>query len=156
MVWEYYPVGGGELLTALAYADHAHDDGTSIRPSVAYIARKTRQSKRTVQRYLSNMKKSGWLQPVKHSNGGISRGGRGLVTEYRINPLWITNPDKLTPLSERMSHKAPKDDIQSKERMTSMSPQSSLNLIEPSQDKNNREITRQRMRDLRQKFWKSS
>jgi len=30
LVWEYYPAGGCELLTALAYADHAHDDGTNV------------------------------------------------------------------------------------------------------------------------------
>lgn len=81
LVWEHYPAGGGELLTALAYADHAHDDGTGIRPSVVYVARKTRQSERTVQRYLAQMREIGWLLTVRNSNGG-----RGYATEYRINP----------------------------------------------------------------------
>ncbi|WP_369693801.1 helix-turn-helix domain-containing protein [Pseudomonas citronellolis] len=80
LVWEHYPVGSCELLTALAYADHAHDDGT-IRPSVAYIARKTRQSERSVQRHLAQMRKSGWLLTVRYANGG-----RSFVTEYRVNP----------------------------------------------------------------------
>ena len=131
LVWEYYPAGGGELLTALAYADHAHDDGNGIRPSVAYIARKTRQSTRTVQRYLTQMRKAGWLQVVRHSKGGRNR-----VTEYRINPLWITNPVKMTPFLkkevERVTNDAPKGDTGGMKRVTPVSPQPSLTIIEPT------------------------
>jgi hypothetical protein len=94
LVWEHYPGGGAELLMALAYADHAHDDGSCIRPSVAYIARKTRQSERTVSRILAKMRESKWLLMVKRGSG------RGFASEYRINPLWITNPDKLAGGSE--------------------------------------------------------
>jgi len=30
MVFEHHPNGGGEMLLALALANHAHDDGTHI------------------------------------------------------------------------------------------------------------------------------
>lgn len=131
LVWEHYPAGGGELLTALAYADHAHDDGTGVRPSVAYIARKTRQSERTVQRYLTQMRESGWLLTVRHGDGG-----RGRATEYRINPLWIINPVRLTPFAEnqaeRMTNGAQKGDTGGMKRVTPVSPQSSLTVLEPT------------------------
>ena len=94
LVWEHYPSGGGELLTALAYADHAHDDGSGVRPSIAYIAKKTRQSERTVQRFVAEMRRRKWLLTVRRADGG-----RGYATEYRVNPLWITNPDRLSPFA---------------------------------------------------------
>ena len=43
-VFERYPVGGGEMLLALALADHASDDGTRVYPSVKALAEKTRQA----------------------------------------------------------------------------------------------------------------
>lgn len=92
LVWEHYPAGGGELLVALSYADHAHDDGTGIRPSVPYTAEKTRQSKRAVQMHLAKMREARWLLTVRHSAGG-----RGRATEYRINPNWIENPANFSP-----------------------------------------------------------
>ena len=124
LVWEHYPAGGGELLTALAYADHAHDDGTGIRPSIAYVARKTRQSERTVQRYLAHMREIGWLLIVRNGDGG-----RGYATEYRVNPLWITNPARLSPfpesVAERVTYEVKKGDTGGMERVTPVSSQSS-------------------------------
>ncbi|MDN6856772.1 hypothetical protein QO207_09245 [Pseudomonas sp. CAN2814] len=124
MVWEHYPAGGCELLTALAYADHAHDNGTNIRPSVAYIARKTRQSERSVQRHLAQMRKSGWLLTVRYA-----KGGRNFSTEYRVNPLWITNPDNLSPFAaeedETLTNQVQKDDSRGKQRVTPVTPQPS-------------------------------
>jgi hypothetical protein len=92
LVWEHYPVGGGELLTALAYADHAHDDGAGIRPSVEHMARKTRQSERTIQMHVAAMRRTTWLLTMRHAGGG-----RGRTTEYRINPAWIANPAGFAP-----------------------------------------------------------
>ncbi|MAB97347.1 MAG: hypothetical protein CMK71_04675 [Pseudomonadaceae bacterium] len=130
LVWEHYPAGGCELLTALAYADHAHDDGTNIRPSVAYIARKTRQSERSVRRYLAQMRESGWLLTVKYGNGG-----RGFATEYRVNPLWITNPANLAPfateLDETLTNKPKKDDSRGTKRVTPVSAQPPGTIKEP-------------------------
>jgi hypothetical protein len=84
LVFEHYPVGGGEMLTALCLADHADHDGTSIWPSVPTIAKLTRQSERTVQYHMGDMQKSGWLILV-----GNPKGGRKKSREYRINPVWI-------------------------------------------------------------------
>lgn len=131
LVWEHYPAGGCELLTALAYADHAHDDGANIRPSVAYIAKKTRQSERSVRRYLAQMRENGWLLTVRHGNGR-----RGFATEYRVNPLWITNPDKLSPFapeaSETLTNQAGKDDNRGSKRVTPLSAQPSTTIKEPT------------------------
>lgn len=91
-VFARYPNGGGEMLLALALADHAHDDGTSVRPSVRLLAEKTRQSERTVQYQLRNMEAAGWLHLVANAGGG-----RNTPREYRINPDWVkgANPAPL-------------------------------------------------------------
>lgn len=84
MVFDRYPNGGGEMLLALALADHAHDDGTNVYPSIKALAEKTRQSERTVQYQLRRMEESGWLILVNSGNGG-----RNQTREYRINPDWV-------------------------------------------------------------------
>ena len=78
-VWDYFPGGGGELLTALALADRANHDGSDIYPSVDTLAKQTRQSRSTVKRHLKAMVASGWL--VKVRPGG---GRPGETTRYRI------------------------------------------------------------------------
>lgn len=91
MVFDRYPNGGGEMLLALALADHAHDDGTHIFPSIARLAEKTRQSERSVQYQLRRMEQSGWLVLVNAGIGGrrsgFGEGGR--TRQYRINPEWM-------------------------------------------------------------------
>lgn len=94
MVWERYPASGGELLLALALADHCHDDGKSIYIGVQSLAHKTRQGVRTVQLQLRRMQVSGWLMKV-----GAGHGGRGRHTVYRINPQWLKGAD-IAPFSE--------------------------------------------------------
>lgn len=84
MVFERYPNGGGEMLLALALADHSHDDGTHIYPSIAQLAAKTRQSERSVQYQLRKMEESGWLILMNSGNGG-----RNQRREYSINPAWL-------------------------------------------------------------------
>jgi hypothetical protein len=84
MVFERYPAGGGEMLLALALADHAHDDGTKIFPSIKQLAEKTRQSERTVQYQLRKMEDSTWLLLQNSGNGG-----RNQRREYVINPFWL-------------------------------------------------------------------
>ena len=78
IVWDHYPKGGGELLTALALAEHGDPDGTNIYPSIRTIADMTRQSRRTIQNHIDRMMAIGWL--VKEQEGG----GRGNTTRYRI------------------------------------------------------------------------
>ena len=98
MVFDRYPNGGGEMLLALAMADHAHDDGTSIFPSVEYLAKKTRQSERSVQYQLRDMEKTTWLLLKNSGNGG-----RNQHREYAINPVWIKGAD-FAPLEKGAIH----------------------------------------------------
>lgn len=83
-VFDRYPNGGGEMLLALALADHASDDGTRVFPSVKSLSEKTRQSERTVQYQLRQMEEMGWLILV-----GAGNGGRSMSREYRISLDWI-------------------------------------------------------------------
>lgn len=78
LVWSHYPNGGGELLTALALADHGDPDGTHIYPGLDTLSEMTRQSKRAIQNHVGNMLSINWLVVVKQG------GGRGKLTEYRI------------------------------------------------------------------------
>lgn len=87
-VFDRYPNGGGEMILALALADHASDDGCNIFPSIKTLAEKTRQSERTVQYQLRRMEETGWLVRVSAGNGGRSQS-----TEYRIAPAWIKGAD---------------------------------------------------------------
>ena len=88
MVFDRYPEGGSEMLLALAMVDHARDDGTSIWPSVDELARKTRQSRRTVQRQIAKMVASGWLEQVRTATGR-----RGLTNEYRVCAAWVAGKE---------------------------------------------------------------
>lgn len=83
-VWQRLDCSGNRLLTALALADIASDNGDRIYPGVQSLADKTRQDRRQVQRHLSFFKKVGWIE--QKSSG---KGGRSLATRYRINPEWV-------------------------------------------------------------------
>lgn len=87
-VFDRYPNGSGEMLLALSLADHAHDDGTHIYPSVDSLAKKTRQSVRSTQYQLKAMLDAGWL--VLTSEG---HGGRGSHREYSISSSWLKGAD---------------------------------------------------------------
>jgi hypothetical protein len=84
MVFERYNAPGNETLLAVAMADHANDSGEGIYPSLATLARKSRQSESTTRRQIKSMLEKGWLIRV---NAG--HGGRAVTNEYRINPQWI-------------------------------------------------------------------
>lgn len=145
-VFERYPEGGGEMILALALADHSHDDGTHIYPSVDKLAAKTRQSPRAVQYQLRRMQQSGWLILVSES-----KGGRGNTREYRINSDWI-NGAELAPISSGSkgaknapNGKGANDDVKgatgdvkganhSAKGCKAFAPESSGTVIEPSEN----------------------
>jgi hypothetical protein len=91
LVFERFPYGGNERVLALAIADHAHDDGSSVYPGNERLAQKTLISERTVIRLMQKFVKIGWLIKVKNGNSG-----RGIANEYCISPNWIKG-DKLSP-----------------------------------------------------------
>lgn len=88
-VFDRYP-NASEMLLALALADHAHDDGTHIFPSVASLAKKTRRSERAVQYQLRAMILSGWLVLDKRSTGR-----RGQTNAYVISEEWLAGGDPI-------------------------------------------------------------
>lgn len=96
-VFERYSEGGGQMLLALALADHASDDGSRVYPSVSALAQKTRQSERTVQYQLRRMEDSGWLILV-----GSGNGGRSMTREYRISPEWLKGAE-IAPIQKGAS-----------------------------------------------------
>lgn len=79
VVWQHYPNGGGEFLTALCLAEHADPDGTNIYPGIRRVAELTQQSERTIQRHIGIMLTIGWL--VKTQDGGTAP---GVYTAYRM------------------------------------------------------------------------
>lgn len=97
-VFDRYPNGGGEMLLALALADHASDDGSRIYPSIAHLATKTRQGDRSVQYQLRRMEESGWLILVNSGNGG-----RNQHREYRISPEWLKGAE-IAPFQKGAIH----------------------------------------------------
>ena len=97
-VFDRYPNGGGEMLLALALADHASDDGTRVYPGIKGLAEKTRQSERTVQYQLRHMEEMGWLILV-----GPGNGGRSMHREYRISLDWIKGAD-IAPFQKGAIH----------------------------------------------------
>ncbi|AGU51542.1 hypothetical protein VAPA_1c44690 [Variovorax paradoxus B4] len=103
MVFDRYPSGGMERLLALAMADHASDDGRRIWPSVDELARKTMQSRSSVQRQIRRMVATGWLIQVKTATGRP-----GVTNEYRICPEWIEGGE--VPVPERGVNLTPLDD----------------------------------------------
>ena len=97
LVFRFYQGRASELVTALALADHANDQGGNIWPGVASLALKTRQSERALQYCLRRMQAVGWLQLVVEAHGGrpsstdLIGKTRGRPRTYRINPQWISS-----------------------------------------------------------------
>jgi hypothetical protein len=60
-VWEHSTQKGSYLVTMLAIADYAHDDGTRAYPSIATLAKKTRMTERNVQLVLRKLEEDGEL-----------------------------------------------------------------------------------------------
>lgn len=58
---------------ALAYADHAHDDGSHIYPSVGYMAWKTGYSERAVQTLTKELVETGVLVPTGSGPAGTNK-----------------------------------------------------------------------------------
>lgn len=95
LVWTRYPGEGTELMLAVLLAWYAHDDGSSVYPSVETLGPLLRQrSRRTVQTYLARMRSRGFLSVVANASGG-----RGRATRYQINLDWLT----AAPLAARFS-----------------------------------------------------
>jgi hypothetical protein len=95
-VWEH-EFSRSEQAIMLALADHAHDDGSRVFPSVERVAWKTGYSKRQTQRIIGTLRKSGVLVVVKKAY-------KNRPTEYRIDLLKA--PEKPTYRGDTMSPQA--------------------------------------------------
>jgi hypothetical protein len=60
LVWDM-DIPANEKLVLLAYADHAHHDGTGIYPAIKTIMKKTGYSERSVQEITRSLEKNGLL-----------------------------------------------------------------------------------------------
>lgn len=97
MVFEHYPEGGGEMLLALALADFSDDEGGKVFPSILALAKKTRQSERSVQYQLRRMEQIGFISVAEVSAGGRIRGKKYKSTEYKIHLEFFTSSTKKPP-----------------------------------------------------------
>jgi hypothetical protein len=89
-----------ERLVLLAYADHANDDGGSVRPSHARIAWKTDLSERRVREITQKLIDDGILVRVRHS-------GPRQPNEYRIDlDAGRRKPPFVVPASDRTAAEA--------------------------------------------------
>lgn len=75
-VWDYV-LKPAEQTVLLALADHAHDDGTGVRPGVGRVVWKTGLSEATVHRVLRDLRGRGVLIQTR-------RAGYRRPAEYRI------------------------------------------------------------------------
>lgn len=115
LVWDRFPEGGSKLLTMLALADWAGDDGGRIYPSIPTLAAKIRLSERQAMRVLQELASDLWITNLTPDN----LGGRGQKSRFKINietltnchPLYrkrVTNPSEtLTPATLNPDTKTP-------------------------------------------------
>ena len=87
------------MLLALALADFSDDDGGKVFPSIPALAKKTRQSERSVQYQLRRMEQIGFISVAEISVGGRIRGRKYKSTEYKIHLEFFTASTKNTPHS---------------------------------------------------------
>ena len=86
-VWRKYPGGGAKLLTMLALADWASDDGGNIFPSIKTLAYKIRMSERQTRRVLRELETEGFIKNLTPENVG----GPGKSNRYQIEILTLSN-----------------------------------------------------------------
>jgi len=85
------------MLLALALADFSDDDGGKVFPSITSLAKKTRQSERSVQYQLRRMEQIGFISVAEISAGGRIRGKKYKSTEYKIHLEFFTRSAKSIP-----------------------------------------------------------
>lgn len=80
VVWDRYPAGGSKLLTMLALADWADDEGERIYPSMETLAAKCRMSERQIRRIVGELVNEDYLILQQKSVGGT-----GKTNRYKVN-----------------------------------------------------------------------
>ncbi len=81
LVWDSFPRGGSDKLVMLAMADWCNDQGGSLHPSHAAVAKKCCMSRVQAQRIIRLLESEGWLMVVGNQYGGAP----GMTKQYRLN-----------------------------------------------------------------------
>lgn len=93
LVWQHFPMGGSGMLTLLALADYANDDGMNVYPSIAAVAKKIRTSRSQAQRWLHTLALRGYISVVGNEAGGPP----GTTRHYKIHLDRLTGSTYATP-----------------------------------------------------------
>ena len=88
LVWENYKAGGSRKLTMLALADWCDDNGGSLFPSMAGIARKINSSRSQTRRIVHSFIKAGYLKVVANERGG----NPGKSRHYQFDIEMLSTP----------------------------------------------------------------
>ena len=89
LVWDDFPRGGSDKLVMLAMADWCNDQGGSLHPSHAAVAKKCCMSRVQAQRIIRLLEAEGWLLVVGNQYGGAP----GMTKQYRLNIEKLKNKD---------------------------------------------------------------
>lgn len=81
LVWTNYQRGGSEKLAMLALADWCNDQGESLHPSIAAVAKKINTSESQARRIIHGFIDDGYLEVV----GNLFGGPPGTTRQYRLN-----------------------------------------------------------------------
>lgn len=88
LVWANFNGSGAELLTMLALADWADDEGGKLYPSVGAVSKKIRLSESQTRRVLHTLIDKNYLAVVKNHLGGRNKDTR----HYHINMIRLAVP----------------------------------------------------------------
>ncbi len=118
------PIPASQKLVLLALCDRADDDGGSLFPSIANIARKASLSERQTQRMMAELIDATVVEVIKNE-----KGGRGVTRHYLLHidrVHMLIKGDIESPNEERVTTETQKGDTGDAKRVTSASPDSSM------------------------------
>lgn len=100
LVWDNFNRGGSDKLVMLALADWCNDQGGSLHPSMATIARKVNLTEKQARVIVHRLIDEGWITVV----GNVYGGNPGQSRQYLVNlkklstpPVEVTPPVVVTP-----------------------------------------------------------
>jgi hypothetical protein len=99
LVWEHSKAKGSVLLTLLAIADYAHDDGTKAFPSIETLAAKTRMSTRQTQYNIRALEEMGEI--TVHQNRGRSNVNVYQVMIQNMQSLHVSESGTVQDATEK-------------------------------------------------------
>jgi len=141
LVWDRFPAAGSELLAMLALADWCSDDGGSLYPSIATLAKKIRVSESQARRLLHGLIADGYVSVIGNVNGGApgtTRQYKVIVAKLKALPLLTpedgeTGSTDATPSADARGGMDARDGLHGcARRVAPMTPKPSLTVSKPS------------------------